>query len=254
MAFNPALYFRHGRRFIAGGEEPPPEAWVPADDTSLVSRYDSSDTASITHSTGTVSAIADKEGPNGLTTSSGVTTGSTTLNGLNVVTYNGAASGFPQKVGFAYGGSGNLAIHGVMQIGTVDNINDALISLQGSTNYLSVTANNATVFNARILPDPVNLGGSNTTFTGIPYAGWINFSLVLDYTASEVRAYVGDILRATMTGYNVAPINDNFQLLLLSNRQGVQTLPGAIAELCFTTNTANRSDYYTYLNEKWAVT
>lgn len=72
---------------------PPAGAWSPLDLPSLVAWYDASDTATITSSGGAVSQWDDKSG-NGyhLTQATGAmkpTTGSTTQNGLNTVSFDG---------------------------------------------------------------------------------------------------------------------------------------------------------------------
>ena len=80
---------------LASGYVPPAgSSWTPADLTGLVAWWDASDTATITHDdTGAVSAWADKSG-NGYsltqpTSTRRPTTGATSLNSLNVLTFDG---------------------------------------------------------------------------------------------------------------------------------------------------------------------
>lgn len=68
-------------------------AWSPADLADLAAWYDASDTTTITSASGRVSAFADK-GPNGYNLSQGTgtrqpKTGAATLNGLNVLSWDG---------------------------------------------------------------------------------------------------------------------------------------------------------------------
>lgn len=230
----------------------------PTDDASLVSQYDASNAGTITGSS-PVTAFADTQAANNLTPKATSTfiSGAATQNGLNVLTYDGTTDGYLRTTTFNYGGGGNVAFHGVMQIGTVNNTSDALLSVAGATNHVNIDSQSSSVFNGRLLVDATDLAtGGSQAFTGGPFSGWVNFSLILNFTAGEIYAYVGNTLRATVTGYTGALDSGGttyFNLLASRGDGGTNPMSGAIAELCTTTDVTNRSDYYSYLQDKWNV-
>lgn len=223
-------------------------AFQPSDDTALIGWWDAADAATVTHSGGAVSALADKAGGDPL--SQGVTgvqptTGSRTLNGLNVLDFDGtqflaATRSIP--------GTGNVAFHMALEIDSTSNVFESLISAD-ATNDFQLDALDGTVFTGRLNVAGI---GASLNLTGGPFSGALILSLVFDQTgAGQAEVFVSNVSRGIMA--YTAALDPALVLRLMCNRAGTISQDGAFAELIVTGDLTNRAAHHTYLANKWGL-
>ncbi len=225
-------------------------AFTPTDDPNTIGWWDADDAASITHNGGLVSGWGDKTGGADLAHSVPArqpSTGTRTLNGRNVIDFDG--SRFlerPQTLP----ASGDVAFHMALVIDGVSNAFEALLALDAASDDFQIDSDNVSQFDGRLNPAGI---GSAVSFTGGPFSGALILSAVFDRTgAGQAEVFISDTTRATM-GYT-APIATSAALHLMTNRSQNAWVDGAVAELVITSSTANRESYHTYLSDKWGLT
>ena len=222
--------------------------FIPSADAALIGWWDASDAASITESGGDMSSWADKAGGTALT-QTGVNarpqTGTRSLNGLNVIDFDGtdfleATRSFPA--------SGDVAFHIALVIDAIDNQYDAVFSVD-ATNDFQIDAGDGAAFNGRL--NPIGIGGP-VNFSGGPFSGGLILSIVFDRTgAATAEIFVANTSRGTMA-YS-APIDVNAAFHVMTNRSQNAWVDGAVAEIIVTGDVANRSDHHNYLATKWGL-
>lgn len=223
-------------------------AFAPASDPSLIGWWDAGDTATITATTGAVSAWADKAGGPGLQQAAAARqpqTGTRSLNGLNVLDFDGGR--FLER-GRTLPASGNVAFHMAVAVDTVANAFEAVLAVE-ATNDFQIDANNAAQFDGRL---NMTGTGSSVVLTGGPFAEAFILSVVFDRTgAGTVEVFVGGVLRG-QTAYT-APIDVSGALHVMTNRSRNAYVDGAVAELILTADISNRASHHAYLASKWGL-
>lgn len=223
-------------------------SFLPSDDTALLAWWDADDAATITDATGAVSSWSDKAGGAALTaTASPQTpgTGSRSLNGRNVLDFNGNSH---LQADRTFPASGNLAFHVVLEIDSVSNPFEAILAVEGSNDF-QIDANAASQFDGRFNPAGI---GTATALSGGPFSGTYILSILFDQTGTATTEIVmNDVLRAS-TAYT-APLDASAALHIMTNRSKNAWANGAVAEIIITGDTANRSEYHSYLSAKWGI-
>ncbi len=221
----------------------------PSDDPALLGWWDADDAATIgADGTGDVSSWADKAGGGPLVapfTNREPRTGSRSLNGLNVLDFDG--SHFLERSA-ALPASGDVAFHMVIEIDTTASAFEALLSVE-AINDFQLDANSGSVFDGRL-----NLAGvgTPTPLSGGPFSGPLILSVVFDRTGSATaEAFIGNVSRGA-TPYT-APLDANAVLNIMTNRSQNAWVDGAVGEVIVTGDATNRSDYHAYLATKWGL-
>jgi hypothetical protein len=235
------------RRFIPAL---PRALWTP-DVLAAVAWYDAA-SGPIVESGGFVSQWNDKTAnARHLTQGTGAnqpTTGTRTLNGLNVLDFDGgdflAKASMPAT-------SGNFVCVMVAQLDTIDHASDGLWSLSASKDF-GLVANNASQFNGSI----VCVGASNpasTPLSGGPFPGPSIFVTLVRVSGLRIEAFVDGVSRASV-GY-IGAISGSGTFRVFSDRSAAFFPDGAVAEvLVFNTlSTTDRQKVEGYLAWKWAL-
>jgi len=222
--------------------------FTPASDGALNGWWDAADASTLTATGGLVSAWADKSGGAALSqpvSTQQPSTGVRSLNGLNVIDFNGAR--FLQR-GTSLPTSGDVAFHMVFSVDAIINAYQAVLAVDG-TNDFQIDANNASQFDGRLNTTGI---GSSANLTGGPFTGAVILSIIFDRTGTgTAEVFVANVSRATMT-YS-APLDQFVDLLLMTNRSKNAWVDGAVAELVVTGDITNRAAYHTYLATKWGL-
>lgn len=222
--------------------------FAPHDDPLLIGWWDAADVATLTETGGVVSAWADKAGGDAL--AHGVAgqqpvTGSRTLNGLNVLDFDGNQL---LAVTRSLPASGDVAFHMAVILDATDNVFDALISVDASNDF-QLDAADGSAFAGRLNVAGI---GSSVDLTGGPYSGAVLVSLVFDQTGSgTAEVFVSDVSRGS-TAYT-APLDPTQVLRVMANRAGSLMQAGAFGELVVTGDVGNRATYHSYLATKWGL-
>jgi len=230
---------------VPGGGGAP---FTPAADAALVAWYDAADAATITTSGGAVSALADKAGAADLSQASGAqkpVTGARSLNGLNVIDFDG---GDYLAATLALPASGDVAFHMALVIDATANLYEAVLSADAANDF-QIDANNAAQFDGRLNATGI---GTTTALTGGPFSGALTLSAVFDRTgAGEARVFIAGVSRGTMA-YSTA-IDPVVGLAVMTNRSRNAWVDGALAETIVTGDVSNRAAYHAYLSGKWGI-
>lgn len=220
----------------------------PSDDAGLIGWWDAEDPASITQSGGAVSAWANKAGGDPLvqtTNSRRPTTGLRTLNGRNVLDFDGEDQ---LEMALGLPASGDVAFHMVLSIDSLVSAFAAILSVD-ATNDFQLDANAATQFDGRLNAAGI---GNTVNLSGGPFAGPVILSLIFDQSGSGTgEVYIANTLRGTMT-YST-PLDAAASLFVMTNRSKNARIDGAVAELIVTGSVSNRADLHGYLSTKWGV-
>ena len=223
-------------------------SFLPDDDVALQGWFDAAETATITQDAGEVTAWADRSGGAPLTQTSPVlvpSTGARSLNGLNLIDFDGSRY---MERSETVSASGNVAFHAVMMIDATANAFEAILALEAGADF-QLDANHAAQFDGRL-----NLTGTGTALplSGGPISGAFILSIVFDYTgAGAVEVFTdGDSLGAPA---NTAPIDISAALHLMTNRSKNASVDGAVGELIVTGDVTNRAAYHDYLALKWGL-
>ena len=223
--------------------------WTPAF-INTTGWYDPSDASTITDTGGLVDQLDDKGGTEHLVGagSSRPTTGTRTLNGLNVLDCDGGD--FLSKSSFTLPTSGNLSINMIAEVNGIDNVADSIVSMDASNDW-QFNANNSSQFNGRIA---TSMAGS-LNLTGGAFTGARIFGVTFDYDIGEIEAFVDGISRGVNTGYTGSKLSTSMILRIFNNRAGTQLPFGAFGEVVITgdVTTATRINIENYLSNKWGV-
>lgn len=223
-------------------------AVLPSADAALLGWWDAADTATLTSSGGAVLAWADKAGGAALAQNVAArqpTTGVRTLNGLNVLDFDGAD--YLERA-IALPASGDVAFHMVLVIDSTSNAFEAVLAIK-ATNDFQIDAANPVQFDGRVNTAGI---GPAVTLTGGPFAGAMILSMVCDFTgAGTIELFFGGVSRG-VTAYTT-PLDVAAALHVMTNRSRNAGINGAVAELIVSGDTASREGYHAYLAAKWSV-
>ena len=224
-------------------------SYQPSDDSALIGWWDADDAATLTASGGFVSNWSNKAGGAAATQSSGPdrpATGTRTLNGRNVLDFDGSQM---MESALAAPASGDIAFHVALVLDEVDNAFAAVLAVDG-TNDFQIDANNGSQFDGRLNATGI---GSAVSLSGGPFAGAMILSAVFDRTgAGTAEIYIGNTARG-QTGYTQS-IDPSVVMTFMGNRSQNASIDGAIAEVIVTGDVSNRVLHHTYLADKWGLT
>jgi hypothetical protein len=228
----------------------------PSTDTAAVFWIDPSDAATITASGNDLTSIADKVAAATFTPNGNVDTGLATINSLNVLSMVGGRLESPSA-----DLTGDIALHMVCNIGTVNNLSDAVFLIRSTDSTSSSTgqlfrffANSATDFNGRVNMRNASAGSRSVTPTGGPFAGVYLISLVWDNEAGNAATlFVNNVSVFTENRSEYADGVTSTSFLHLFG-DWAQNLGGTLGEVILTKDITNRAAYTTYLADKWGIT
>lgn len=224
-----------------------PVAFTPAADSSLIGWWDASDAGTITETGGAVSSWADKAGGAALTqgvASRQPLTGGRSLNGLNVLDFDG---GDYLERALTLPASGNLAIHMALGVDSVSNAFEAILALE-ATNDFQIDANDDAAFDGRLNATGI---GPGTSLTGGPFSGAMSVSILFDFDASTSSVLVNGQTRGTMA--YTTTIDISAALHVMTNRSKNASINGFVGELLMTGDLSSQGDYLAYLTQKWGL-
>lgn len=219
----------------------------PENDVALIGWWDASDPTTISGGP-TISGWTDKLAGVVMTASPGTrypTTGTRTLNGRNVIDFDGteyleAAQTLPT--------SGDVAFHMACVIDSVDNQYVAALAVEAANDF-QIDANDTAAFLGRLNVAGI---GSTINLSGGPFSGGLIISAVFDRTGTATaEVYIGGTLRGSI-GYST-PIDSVSALHIMTNRSKNIWLDGAVAEVIVTGNVTNRATHHAYLATKWGL-
>jgi len=231
-------------------------SWTPVE-ISTEAWYDASDGGTITESGGDVSQWGDKSGnANHMTAASGEepTTGSETLNGLNVLSFDGAdpSGQYLEDDDFPLPSSGDIAVFLVAEPSDVSHGSDSIYSFNASERDCQFDAGSDSQWNGRISETGI---GSQLSATGFPYNGPSVYNTNFDYTgAAEYNIYV-DGAKVSADETYTATIKTPTQFKLFANRGAARPLGGTLGEVVAVEDctTATRQKIEGYLAHKWGL-
>ena len=234
-----------GARSVTIG--PTSQVFTPDLDGGLIAWYDAADTATITETSGAVTAWADKAGGGVLSQSSTLrrpVSGTRQLGGLNVLDFDG---GDTLDTALTLPVGGDVAFHAVMEIDATDNQYEAVLAIDATRDF-QLDAASDTAFNGRL-----NLSGVGTTISlsGGPFAGPLILSILFDLGAGQAEIFVGGVSRG-VTDYTTA-LDTAQTLRIFTNRSANSWVDGAVAEVVVSSTLGLRQDYHTYLATKWGL-
>ncbi len=220
----------------------------PSLDASLIGWWDAADAATITETSGAVTSWADKAGSANLAQPASArqpTTGVRTLNGANIVDFDG---GDYLDQAITLPASGNVAFHMVLIIDSTANEFEAILAVD-AINDFQIDAASASQFDGRVSAAGI---GAGTTLSGGPFSGAMILSVVCDFTgAGQLEVFVNNVSRGVMA-YTTA-LDTTAALHIMTNRAQNASVNGAVAELTVSEDISNRAVYYAYLAQKWGI-
>lgn len=224
------------------------QSFTPLADPALLGWWDASDTGTIIGAT-SVSSWTDKASGAALAQPDSArrpTTGTRTLNGLNVLDFNGAT--FLESAR-TLPANGDVAFHMALMIDGANNSFEAILSVD-ATNDFQIDAESTSQFDGRLNVAGI---GSSVSFSGGPFSGGLILSAIFDATGTAAaEVFVANTLRGS-AGYTV-PLDASAVLAVMANRAQNAWADGAVGELIVTGDTGNRSAYHGYLAAKWGLT
>lgn len=247
LSVREALTDNFGQRFVVSAAVG--QSFTPNNDAALIGWWDADDSGSISEAAGVVTAWSDKAGGQPLEQIDAArrpTTGSRTLNGLNVLDFDGTAF---LEAARTLPANGNVAFHAALIIDTTSNAFEALLSVDAANDF-QIDANNAAQFDGRLNLTGI---GSSVGLTGGPFSGALIVSAIFDATGAGIaEVFIANTSRAN-AGYSAA-IDANIVLNAMTNRSQNAWVDGAMAELIVTGDVTNRSSHHAYLAAKWGLT
>lgn len=232
--------------------------WTPRE-IATTAWYDAADVSTITEDGGLVSQINDKGtvGTRHLLQATGAnkpSTGTRTLNGLNVLDHDGAR--LMRTASFAWPTSGNAAVFAVAVVDVVDNSTDAIFGTSDDDGVglkeFDLRADNASVFNGKVFA--TNLGG-DMALTGGPFPGPAVYNANFDFTGGILNAYVNGTKRTADSTYSSKfQANGTFNAFAKANN-AAQRPDGAWGEIIITEDVTfvTRQKIEGYLAWKWGL-
>ncbi|MCE8417965.1 hypothetical protein LZ190_04495 [Rhodovulum sulfidophilum] len=168
---------------------PGASGYTPQSSAGAVVWWDASDEASITHTAGDVSRIADKIGGAYLTGTGTTGMSASDVNGLNTILLDGIGNYFERSATALFPADGDWVLTIVASIDEVNHINDALVSAINGDNTFAIVGFNASEFAGRLA-----VSGEAVSFDGGPYGGLHVFQVKADLTGqATATAYVDGI-------------------------------------------------------------
>ena len=221
----------------------------PSDDSNLIGWWEADDAATLTASGGIVSSWSNKAGGAAITQTYGPErplTGTRTLNGRNVLDFDGSQM---MESALSVPASGDIAFHVALVVDEVDNAFAAVLAADGGNDF-QIDANDAGQFDGRLNATGI---GSSVSLSGGPFAGAMILSAVFDRTGTATaEIYIGNTVRG-QTAY-IQSIDPSVVMTLMGNRSQNASIDGAIAEVIVTGDVSNRVLHHTYLSDKWGLT
>jgi hypothetical protein len=217
---------------------------------------DASDTTTITASSGAVSEWRDRSG-NGrhvtqATAANQPTTGASTKNARNVITFDGSDWLGPTSSGFNPASTG-VTLFAVAQANSGSAISHIILSQQDGTGL------GRSWLYSEVPPGTVGwstfLGGSATA-VGIDTTSWVSMRVSCAAGASQTLSIVHNSSTTVTATRTLEAATGGFMVGTRKNNFSTQALNGAIAEIVLYNSVLSASDIgkvNTYLNDKWAV-
>jgi len=230
------------------------DLWSPSE-LSTAAWYDASDLSTITEAAGAVSQLDDKSGNNQhLTQPAGAfqpATGTYTLNGLNMLYYDGTEALATYGDNFVVPASGNMSIFHVAEVFLpLANTADGMFAMldAGGADWQLVGGVNTANFNGRAVVN--ELGGTNINFSPAMGIGGSIFNLEFNFDGGTINGYrTGNAVGGTT--YTIKPTSPQ-TFILMSNRVG-NALAGHGGETIIVEDVtqATREKIEGYLAWKW---
>ena len=208
---------------------------------------DAADASTITESGGKVSQWDDKSGNNNHATqgtaSARFSTGTRTLNGLNVLDGDGTDL---MSGSIDYGTSGEFSVFMVAVLDNINNSYDGVFANAGSNNWQFVAASNSQ-FNGAIN----EAGRTSTTLSGGPFSGPSIYNAEFDNGVKT--GWIDGTDRGSVSGGNNITGTQTYRLF--SNDGGNNMPDGAIAEYLIVHDVSvdTRQKIEGYLAHKWGL-
>ena len=224
------------------------DGFQPSVDTALRGWWDAVDVTTIIESGGEVASWLDKSGGAALTQTNASrrpTTNNRTLNGSNVLDFDGGA--FMERAE-TVPGSGDIAFHMALAIDSTASAFEAILALDAANDF-QIDANSTTQFDGRLNAAGI---GNSANLSGGPFSGGLIVSAIFDRTgAASAEVFVSNVARGSLS--YLTSLDASAVLNVMTNRSQNAWVNGAVAELIITGDVTNRSDYHTYLQNKWGL-
>lgn len=197
-------------------------AWTPSR-ISTEGWWDASELSTVKVVSGEVLQLDDKSGnEQHLTAFAGFApvTGTHTLNGLNMLYFDGTEAMATYGDDFVATPSGNFSVFQITEVFLpLDNVADGMFSMLGSDPLIDwqyVGGVNVNNWNGRIVAN--ELGGTNTNFSPPAGTGPSLYNVEFDFTGSAISSYVSGSYVGGTT-YTIKPVSAQ-TFIVMSNRVG----------------------------------
>ena len=243
-----------GAWFILSSRDISSFPWTPEAVTTL-GWFDANDTSTISDTAGALDEWRDKSGNDKhIGASATYSTGTRTLNGLNVLDS-------PGSVGLTSNNtpvpaSGDMAVFVVAELDVIDSTDDAIISIGGGGDKFQLVSNHASQFDGKI---DVSGLGSDKSLSGGSFSGPSVFAVVFDYSGTkDYNAYIDGSLRTTEapnTYTSQLPTSSRKLRPFVHSTGGSGFMDGAIAEIITIEDVteSTRQIVEGYLAWKWGL-
>lgn len=215
----------------------------------LLANYDASDTSTITTSGNAVTTLRPAQGTWGnlvqSTSISRPTSGVSTQNGLNILTFDG--NDFLENLSQAT--TPSLTAFIVADVDAINNQFDGLLSGTGTNDFQLDAGSGA--FRARLR----GTSFTDATTSDGPYTDWAVFVVRFDADANTGTVFVNDFQKAIATDYNT-DLDASLDWRLFANRDGTQYPDGKFGQLVIYDNALHRvniSKVVRFLRDKWGI-
>lgn len=249
-------WYIHTRRGAFGGHGAPAGAGGPLDGITVKAHWDFSVTGSLTLSGSEIIQANDLSG-NGfhLTPSgSGPSSGTRTINGLDVADFDGTTS---LEVSLTGVSASDYIISIAVQIDTTTGYTDAIMAMNSTpwyTKYWQIDSNdNGGNFDARYL----RAGGLGSSFTLDP-AGTVSglqlYTYVFDFTNSDIYGRRNLTPKGSVTDFTTA-WDSNMVFSLARGASGTPVMNCAVCEVVIAegSSASDRDTIESYLKSKWGT-
>jgi hypothetical protein len=242
-------FLRHRPIWLLAGGEP---LWTPEDITTLV-WYDAADASTIIDAdeNGSVEQWNDKKGGGGnliqTNESARPATGVRTLNGLNVLDFDGTQSMFYNNMPTP----ADVDYFMLCQVDVINDPNDSIFTGSGINDF-QLSAANGSQMNGEIRCTGI---GTSVDFTGGPYPGPSIYNTNFDFNGAGVFNGYVDATKVTPDQAYIAALDATLDLRAFANRGNGDFPDGAVGEFIVTPHlsTEDRQRMEGYLAWKWGV-
>lgn len=234
-------------------------AFTPAQLSSLLHWFDSSDTSTITHSSGSVSQLENKGPGQQLDdvffqefSSAQPSTGTRTINDLNVLDFDGTdfMAGITQ---FTWPSAFDVFF--VAQVDSITNQFTSIFSVD-ATNDFQMQGGNPGVTEFNYIINQANISASNIGTTTVDYRNAPHvFGFCRPDDDSVYQTSVDGVI--IDEGQYLADVSTSVVARLFTNRSGTNAANGAFCEMIVTDeylSTSDRNAVVDYLINKWGIT